>query len=159
MKLLTIISNSGGRLIVVQQPQAESYTFWIILVVVLAACFIYRRAWQLLFIPALLAVVIYSSSFIGQKTTYRAEIDQETRQITSEQLEKDKIVSKTTIPASDLNSAEMQFNRGASRIVLVHRDGRQEFPLGEQHLQNEPDQYVVLNALRQAIGQVPVAPR
>jgi hypothetical protein len=53
----------------------------------------------------------------------------------------------------------MQFNRGARTIVMIGKDGRQIFPLGAQQLQDEPDQYVVLNALRSAIGQASVTPQ
>ena len=54
--------------------------------------------------------------------------------------------------------SRMQFNRGARTIGLLRRDGSTLYPLGEQQLQNEPDQYVVLNAIREFIGQVPAAP-
>jgi hypothetical protein len=158
MKLLSIVSNINGHLIAEQQPQSGGNTIFIILIVATTLYFGYRRAWKFLLIPAVLCLIVMQSMFMGQKTSYRVEVDQPTRQILSQEWSKGKVISSTTIPVSDLNSAEMQFNRGASRIVLIHRDGRQEFPLGEQHLQNEPDQYVVLNAMHEAIGQTPVHP-
>ena len=70
-----------------------------------------------------------------------------------------KSVTHTVTPTDEIASAEMQFNRGARTIVMIGKDGRQIFPLGAQQLQDEPDQYVVLNALRSAIGQASVTPQ
>jgi hypothetical protein len=96
--------------------------------------------------------------FPWTKTSFRVEVDQPSRQIVSQELSNGKVISSTAITASDLNSAEMQFDRGKRTIVLIGRDGQQIFPLGEERLQNEPNQYVILNALRAAIGQTPAAP-
>lgn len=154
MKLVTILSNLNGHLIVVQQPQRENYIIWIVLLGVVVIVFGFQRMWQVaLLIPAFFVVLLFLLSFLGQKTSFRAEVDPQAHQIISEELSRDKIISKTIISTDDISSAEMQSNRGATRIVLLLHNGTQVFPLGQQHLQNEPDQYVVLTAMRQAIGQ------
>ena len=58
-----------------------------------------------------------------------------------------------TIHRSEIASVEMQFDRGDRRIALVLKNGQVLFPLGSEYVQNEPTQYLVLNALREAIGQ------
>jgi len=160
MKLISIISNANGQLVAEQHPQTVGFLLVIFTLVLLglAIYFVRARAWTMLVLPGLGLAVLMFLSLIGQKTTYRITIDQQTHQIVSDELTKDKVISSTTTSASDLTSAEMQFNRGARKIVLIHRDGHQSFPLGEQELQNEPDQYVILNALRQTIGQSPLPP-
>lgn len=161
MKLISIISNTNGNLIAEQHPQTVSFLlgFLALALIGLAIYLVWMRTWRMLILPILGLALLLFLSHIGQKTTYRVDINQQTRQITSEELKDGKVISSTTTPASDLTSAEMQFNRGARKIVLIHRDGHQSFPLGEQELQDEPGQYVILNALRQVIGQSPVPPQ
>lgn len=153
MKLVNILSGVNGHLVVVQQPQVNDNTIYIVVIMVLAVYFTYKRMWQFLLMPVFITAWLYLLSFVGQKTSFRAEIDPDSHQIVSEELAKGKVVSKTIIHTSDISSAEMQFNRDATRIVLLLRNGTQVFPLGEQHLQDEPNQYVALTAIRQAIAQ------
>lgn len=161
MKLISIISNTSGNLIAEQHPQTAGFLIGVFTLACIgfAIYLVWTRAWTMLILPILGLALMLFLSRIGQKTTYRVDIDQQTHQITSEQLKDGKVISTTTTPASDLTSAEMQFNRGARTIVLIHRDGHQSFPLGEEELQDEPDQYVILNALRQVIGQSPASPQ
>ncbi len=53
---------------------------------------------------------------------------------------------------SDIARAEMQFNRGDKRIVVVLNDGKQVFPLGDGYIQNDPNQYKPLIAIQKAVG-------
>lgn len=156
--LITVLSNSNGHLIAQQRPPGDSIThFFVILLLGFAVYCIWIRAWKLLFLPGVLLIVFLFPS--GQRNTLQVDIDQQTGEIVCSESDKGKVISSTTVTASELTAAEMQFNRGARRIVLIHRDGHQTFPLGEAELQGEPDQYVILNALRQVIGQAPVAPQ
>lgn len=158
MKLITIITHANGHLVAEQRPQSTGFLVALLslFLLLLAIQFIRARAWKWLLFPAGAFLFLILLSFVGTPTTYRINIDQPHRLIVSEQIVDGKVVATTTIPASDLSSAELQFDRGARTIVLIHRDGRQSFPLGEQELQDEPNQYVILNALREAIGQNPL---
>lgn len=157
MKLISILSNANGLLVAEQQPQTVGFLVALLVIGMLglALYFIRRHAWTMLVLPADALVIALSLWRFGQGDTYRVTVDQQHHQIVSQRIDGNKVVANTTTPASDLTSAEMQFNRGASKIVLIHRDGHQSFPLGEQELQDEPNQYVVLNAMRLAIGQSP----
>ncbi|MEW9573513.1 hypothetical protein ABQJ54_17300 [Rhodanobacter sp. Si-c] len=161
MKLITIITHANGHLVAEQRPQSAGFLMVLLALILLVVSiqFIRARAWKWLLIPGLAFLFMMLLSFTGTTTTYRISVDQPRHLIVSEQIVRGKIVATTTTPASDLSSAELQFDRGARTIVLVHRDGHQSFPLGEQELQDEPGQYVILNALREAIGQNPVPPR
>ena len=152
MKLFNIISDVHGHLVIVQQPQPGLGPFFIVAAVVLTLVLCYQRAWVALFVPAIFAWVAYLCFTAGQ-STYRAEIIPETHQIISEQMDKGKLTAKTIIPINDIASAEMQSNRGATRIALIMRDGTVILPLGPIDLQDEPDQYVALTAIRQVIAQ------
>lgn len=160
-RLITILQNNDGHLIAEQRPQSGNFLLVIgfILIVLFSAVLIYKHQWKRLLFPALAAVVLVPLWHSSTNPTYRIEVDKQAHKIVSEKLVDGKSVATSTIPATDLTSADMQFNRGARTIVLIHRDGHQSFPLGEDELQDEPDQYVILNALRQVIGQSPAAPQ
>jgi len=161
MKLVTILSNANGQLVAEQRPQSVGFLLVIgtLLMLALAFYFVRSRAWTMLVLPGLGLLILFGLSLIGQKTTFRIQVDESGHQIVSQELKGDKVISTVTTPSSDIASAEMQSNRGARKIVLIHRDGHQSFPLGEQELQDEPDQYVILNALRAAIGQNSLPPQ
>jgi hypothetical protein len=122
MKLLSIVSKMKGHLIA-QQPQDGGNTIWIILIVATTLYYGYQCPGKFLLTPAVLCLIVIQSKVIGQKTSYRVDVAQGSRQIVSQELSKGNAVSSSAIAANDLNSAEMQFNRGASRIVLIYRDG------------------------------------
>ena len=159
MRLISILSNSGGRLVAEQRPQNINFLLLLFgFAIVAAVIFIVRvHAYKMLLLPGCLTLLLLFLANVGEKVTYRVTVDQASHTITSDQIKGGKVVGSAALPASDLTSAEMQFNRGARTIVLIGRDGSQHFPLGEAQVQDEPDQYVILNALREAIGQ-PVLP-
>ena len=157
MKLISILSNANGQFIAEQAPQSVGFLLAIFTIglLALAAYYFYTRAWSLLTIPGIGLLMVFGLSLIGQKTSFRIHVDEPARQIISQEFKGDKVLSTVTTPFSDISSIEMQSNRGALTIAILHRDGHLSFPLGEQALQDEPDQYVILNTMRQAIGQVP----
>ena len=161
MRLITIVSNTGNQLIAEQRPQTVGFLLIVLSlgIVGLAVYFARVHAYKMLLLPVLALLLLLLLSRTGQKATYRVTIDQAKRRIISEKLQDGKVLDSTTTSAADVASAEMEFNRGARKIALIHRDGHQSFPLGEEELQNEPDQYIVLNALRQSIGQTPATPQ
>ena len=153
--LLAIRSNTDGRLVAQQQPPGHGALYLLIPLLLLVSILLVRvHAYKFLVIPAFLLLLVLLPS--GQRNTLQVEVDQRSRRIILSEMEKQTILSSSTLDAVDLASAEMQSNRGARRIVLIARDGHQIFPLGEEELQGADDQYVILNALRQVIGQTPV---
>ena len=89
--------------------------------------------------------------------TYRITVDRAAGKVEWVTLKGGKEGSSDALAASDIASADMEFNRNARNIVIVRKDGSQSYPLGRQHFTGEPEQYVVLNAIRQLIGQAPSA--
>ena len=157
MRSLQVLQNDGGLMVAKQTPYTAGFIPY--LFILLSAGFLIRFLWTRQFraavIPGLVLVFVLSDFLTPVVPTYTLILNREKRTLTSEARVKNAVQAGFTVDAEDLNSAEMQFNRGATTIVLVRRDGSLLYPLGEQQLQDEPDQYVVLNAIRQMIGQVP----
>ena len=157
MKSLAILGDTAGVLVAEQKPQSVGPVPLILLVV--AACVVcwllWTKQWKLLVFPCVLMLIICIPIVSSKHPTYHLTVNRPQHTITSQATVSGNQVSAFQVSAHDLNSAEMQFNRGARTIVLVRRNGSLLYPLGEQQLQDEPNQYVVLNAIRQMIGQTP----
>ena len=153
MHALQIVENSPQRLVATQTPYSASFlpVLGIVVALGLGAWYAFTRKWRMLFIPALALLVLGGLMLLPRYPTFHLQVDQATRTIASEGKRGDTVVRAFTVQGDELSGADMQFNRGASTIVLIRRDGSLLYPLGEQQLQDEPDQYVVLNALRAAI--------
>ena len=154
MRSLQIIENTQRQLEAVQTAYSSS---WLLgLAIIVAAGFsiwlIRARQWKLLIIPAAALFVFGLLALMPKAPTYHLVVNLDDGQIRSEAKRGDRVVSSFVVSTHELSGADMQFNRGATTIVLIRKDGSLLFPLGEQQLQNEPDQYVVLNVLRTAIG-------
>ena len=155
--MLSILENSSARLIAEQSPP-NSWFFGTISLVLLAgaaAVALYHRRWPLGLLFGLGALCMIWVVLPGP--TYRITVDKAGGKVQWSTLKGGKETSTEAVPASDLSSADMEFNRDARNIVLLHKDGTQSYPLGRQHFSGEPEQYVVLNAIRQMIGQSPTA--
>lgn len=154
MRSLQIVENSPQQLVAVQTPYGASFLLVLGVIVAIGFCgwFAFTRQWRLLVIPGIALLVLCGLALIPSVPTYHLQIDKPGHRITSEARRGDAVVNSFTVNGSDLSSADMQYNRGASTIVLLRRDGSQLYPLGEQQLQDEPDQSVVLTALRDAIA-------
>ncbi len=157
MPLLTIQQNTPTQLVAVQSPgTATAYSIWVLLTAIaVVACALYYRRWWLVIVGIALVVFMIPWRSSQRAPNYEVVVDKSARIITSKTMLGNRMEQTFSEDARDLASAEMQFNRGATRIVLIQQDGQQKFPFGELHYQDEPDQYVVLNAMRQTIGQVP----
>lgn len=154
MHSLQIIKNSPQELVAVQTPYSASFLSVLGIVVALGFCawFAYTRQWRLLIIPALALLVFWGLTLIPSAPTYHLQVDRVGHRVISEARRGDAVVTSFSVDTIELSGADMQFNRGASTIVLIRKDGSLLYPLGEQQLQNEPDQYVVLNVLRSVIA-------
>lgn len=156
MRSLQIVENSPQQLIAMQTPYSASFLLVLGILVALGFCgwFAFTRQWRLLVIPGIALLVLGSLALTPSVPTYHLQINKASRQITSEARRGDAVVNSFTVSGTDLSSADMQSNRGATNIVLLRHNGSQLFPLGEQQLQGEADQsnqYVILTALRELI--------
>ncbi len=161
MKLITIVVDTSTQFVAEQRSQNLWFLTAMFVAAVLGLAFylIKIRAWKWLVGPALLLpIILLIFSDIGHHLVYRVAIEKQSHLITCEQIVNGQLTSTVVIPSSDITSAEIQFNRSARIIALVHRDGHLSYPLGQEQVTNEPDQYVVLNALRSTIGQIPTEP-
>lgn len=154
MRSLQIMENSPGQFLAVQTPYTASFlpVLGALVAAVFCAWFAYTRQWRLLAIPVLALLVLGGLALIPRPPTFRLQVNRAAHQVTSEAQRGTAVVTSFSVAASDLSGADMQFNRGATTIVLIRKNGSLLYPLGEQHLQNEPDQYVVLNVLRDEIS-------
>jgi hypothetical protein len=160
-RLITVLQNANGHLIAEQRPQTGNFivVLGLSLAIIFALVQAYKHQWKMILIPVLASLILIPMWHSSKNPIYRIVVDQQAHEVVSDKLVDGKSVEHTVTPVGEIASAEMQFNRGARTIVMIGRDGKQIFPLGEQQLQNEPDQYVVLNAIREAIGQAPATPQ
>ncbi len=83
---------------------------------------------------------------------YRMGLKPQEHVLLVQTLKKGKIIESQAIPFSEIARAEMQFNRGDKRIVVVLNNGQEVFPLGDGYIQNDPNQYIPLVAIQKAVG-------
>ena len=163
MPQVMIIESRPDRMVAIETPPHTNFVQALLVVVFIsvAGYAVWTRSWKVLGVAGVFCGLMFASvRSMTHGSTFRMTIDVSRSQITSDEISsRGRLIREQIFPASAIASADMQFNRGARTIVLIHRDGSQSFPLGEEFVQDEPDQYVVLNALRTAIGQVPVAPQ
>ncbi len=98
------------------------------------------RQWSMAVIPGIFVVTLLWLVLLPEYPTYQMTLDRSAHSLTLRATRKGKLVSSFQVSTAELSSADMQFNRGARTIVLVRRDGSLLYPLGEQQLQDEPDQ-------------------
>ena len=86
-------------------------------------------------------------------SVYRITVDRSAGKVQWVTTKQGRETSSEEVAATDISSAELEFNRDARCIVLILKDGAQVYPLGRQHYSGEPEQYVVLAGIRQLIAQ------
>ena len=153
MSGLTIIEKSATILVAEQSP--PSVPIFALIPTLVAACaavaVLLKRKWVLgLFLVVLAAGL---SLMLLPGAAYRITVNRSVRTISWEKRQSGKVEAQEAIGAANIQSADMDFNRNARNIILMSRDGRQYFPLGNQHFTGEPEQAVVLAAIRKLIGQ------
>ena len=155
MSSLNILQNSATTLIAEQSPPGGGFFMIVSMLVALGVgvfAFTQRR-WVLgLLMFGLSAVFLL---FLLPGVAYRIELNREAHTIAWEQVRSGKAISRQQVDAGSIQSADMDFNRNARNIILLGRDGTQYYPLGRQHFTGEPEQAVVLTAVREMIGAAP----
>ena len=154
MRSLQIVENSPQQLIAVQTATSLGWLYAIFITVAVAAAIwmVWTRQWRLLGVPALVIALFGFFALLPKPPIYTLTIDFAANAVLSRATRGSADVSSFTVKGRDLSAADMQSNRGATAIALTRQDGSLLFPLGEEMLQNEPDQYVVLTALRKVIA-------
>ena len=153
MSSLTIIENSANLLVAEQSP--PSVLMFALLPTLVAACAAVAVLLQRKWVPGVLLVLLVAglSLMLLPGAAHRITIDRRARTISWEKRQSGKVEAHEEVGAASVQSADMDFNRNARNIILIGRDGRQYFPLGNQHFTGEPEQAVVLSAIRELIGQ------
>ena len=152
--MLSILENSSTRM-VVEQSAPNMLFAWITaaLSLVLALFMLFNKRWVLgaLMIALAIGMTVLATAW----PAYRMTLNRRSNTISWSAVKHNKQVSYDEVQVADVNSAQFEFNRDARCIVLVLKDGSPTYPLGRQHFSGEPQQYIVLNAIREVIGQVP----
>lgn len=150
MHALHILQNSSQQLIAVQTAPSVRwlFLFFVVAAVVFGVLAFKKRFWLGVGLSACLLLLFGSLAALPKPATYKLRVDLKRGVITSEGTRNGTLVSSFVVNGSDLSAAELQSDRGDTAIVLIRQKGSLLFPLGEEKLKGEPDQYVVLTALR-----------
>lgn len=81
--------------------------------------------------------------------SYRMEGDGNSRTFHIEELRRQAVVGQSVVPLDAIERIDMQSNRGATRIAIIMNNGDQRFPLGEEYMQDDPEQYKALVLMQQ----------
>lgn len=161
MRLLIQV-DTPVSLVALQDSQPTLHLFWVyaVLVAVFGGMALHHRSWKLGMFPLSIAVFGTLLSFLPKtQSSYRMSLDSPAHLVRTEEFVHDSKQQEQTVALADVASAEMQYDRDATRIALILRNGEQRFPLGHFHFNNEPQQYVILTRLREEIRQVAPAAR
>lgn len=159
---LQIQTDTPASLVALQGPQPAQGIFWAfaIMVTIFGAMALYHRSWKLAMFPLSLAVFGFGLSVLPKtQPSYRVTLDYRSGHMQTQEIGNGKVTKEQDTSLADVASAEMQYNRDATRIAVLLRNGEQRFPLGQYHFTSEPQQYVVLTRIRAATGQVASAGR
>ena len=150
---LTILENSAKILVAEQSAPGALFHVLVATLVTLAsaAVIMLPRKW----VPGvlLLSFAVGFSLMRLPGPTNRITVHRDTNTIAWEAEKSSNVEAHGEIAAASIQSAEFDFNRNDRNILLIGRDGKQYFPLGKQHFGGEPEQAVVLAAIRELIGQ------
>lgn len=153
MSSLTILENSAHMLVAEQSPPSVLFFGILSTTIALAAAgaVFSQRKWIL---GALLLVLAAGLSLMMLPgTAYKITVDRTARTVAWETRRSGAAQTQGSLPVASIQSADFDFNRNARNIILIGRDGKQYLPLGNQHFTGEPEQSVVLAAIRELIGQ------
>ena len=153
MSSLNIIENSANLLVAEQSPPSVLF-FGLLstLVALVAAGAVFsQRKWILGAFMLLLAAGLALMMLPG--AAYRITVDRTAHTVAWEARRSGTVEAQGSLPVASIQSADFDFNRNARNIILIGRDGKQYLPLGDQHFTGEPEQSVVLSAIRELIGQ------
>ena len=153
MSSLVILENSANILVAEQSAAGTLFGVLVAILVTTASAVVIMlpRKW----VPgALLLLSVAGFLLMGLPgTTNKVTLDRDAHTIAWETRHYNNVEAHGQISSASIQSAEFDFNRGDRNIILISRDGKEYFPLGDQHFSGEPEQSVVLAAIRELIGQ------
>lgn len=158
---LQILINTPAQLAVVAPPDffdLSTKIFFSVLFV--AAAVLTWRLWRVSRWAATAVVVaaciVALVQFSAHRTSTRLVIDRAANSFTWEIFDSEGTLSSQHMKISDVERADMDFNRTNRRIVVSLHDGRKVYPLGEDFAYKD-SQFKVLDLIREHIGQPPYA--
>jgi len=153
MPHIQILVDTADHFVAENPPYSFPFFRLIIIVVFIGFLTYYfrQREWKAaaILIP-IGAFLVWST--LSNGIAYRMDLKPQEHVLLVQTVKKGKIIESQTIPFSDIARAEMQFNRGDKRIVVVLNNGQEVFPLGDGYIQNDPNQYIPLVAIQKAVG-------
>lgn len=158
---LQILVNTPGQLTVVAPPNSFDLTsqiFWAVMLVV--GVWMTWRLWRvsrwaasgLIVVGCVGALVLFASD----RTSDRLTIDRPANSLTWESYDSSGTLSSQQVKLSDVERADMDFNRVRRRIVVSLHNGQKIYPLGSG-FDYKDSQYKVLDLIRGHIGPQPYA--
>lgn len=152
-QLMRLVENSGSRL-TVEQAAANSLLKFplhavLLLSVVLLVFFIATRRWTWIVMPGILLVL--SAAMLRPMAAYRLTVDEPSEQVSWGTVDGAALKDTASVPVADLSAAGLQSGKSGSRVVLVHKDGVQQFPLGTNYYMNEPLQLMLTERIQHLI--------
>ena len=160
LNLTAIVQNANNVLVVRQKPQTGAWFLSLVLIVSLACIVYFWRTRHHLGVNVSRIVLISALLLLPLTTlseTYILTVNGNSHILCWSAIRFGEEVSRTSLSASDLSSAEMESSRGDRRIVVILRDGSPVYPLGDGYVTGQDDQYVVVNAIRNLIAGRPVS--
>jgi hypothetical protein len=158
---LQILMHSPGQLSIVAPPDAfdlATKIFWAVLL--LAMGWLTWRLWRVSRWAAIAVVVVACVAalvqFSSHRTSRRLVIDRGANSFAWETFDSGGTLSSQQVKLSDVERADMDFNRTSRRIVVSLHDGRKVYPLGEG-FDYKDSQFKALDLIREEIGQTPYA--
>lgn len=158
---LQVLINTPQQLSVVSPPNSfdlATQIFWAVLLV--AAGLVTWRLWRVSRWGSIAVVVVVCIvalvQFSSRQTSRRLMIDRGANSFTWEAFDSGGPLSSQQVKLSDVERADMDFNRTSRRIVVSLQDGRKIYPLGEGFSYRD-SQFRVLDLIREHIGQQPYA--
>lgn len=148
---VSIVQNTGARLVAEQQPQPSSLGLSGGLFLVVAFIFAFRRERILSPIFAVVGICILVIGSRPNDDFYRMELDRTHSIISWEARHNDKVTASEQSPATAYKTAELDSSNAGHRIVLVRPDGTQDYPLGDKFLPDQKVQFVLVKDLQDMI--------
>lgn len=112
-----------------------------------------RKNKRFLFLISAVVPLVTIFFILGEdQTVRRFKIDRHDNWLEFDRLKDGVVLQHAQEPASDFVSAEMEYEKSTSHIILIRPDGGLVYPLGDSQSQNEANAYVLLTALREVVG-------
>jgi hypothetical protein len=148
---VSILENTDARVVAQQQPQPSSIGLSVGILFLFAAFIAFRRQWVFSGIIVVVGASILYFTYKPHNDVYLMELDRQHGIIYWETLNKDKIIASRQSPAAAYKSAVLDTSNAGHRLVLVHPDGTQDYPLGDKFLPGQNAHFVLIKDLQDMV--------